>query len=201
VAAGENGDQAVQDRGAVELIVDVGVVYPEAVYPLFAEICDQLVHDEILPGLLGGVDPSLVRPVVVLAKRVLFEALVVGTIGRDRSDTQIAVDLAAAGFELFDLSLGIILAVDDDRLVVFDFGSVSVQGRSDKDAPGRGLGGSFRGDLSDRDDGREAEHGGKDQSGQTLCERGIVCQFSVFFQMNPSFTKSIQIKLKPDRYT
>ena len=117
-------------------VPDVGVVDPQSVYTFSLEACCQLIDDEILPGFLGGVDPLLTGPVVIIAQNILFEALVVGTIGGDRSDTQIGVDLAAAGFELLDLSCSVVLSIDYDRFVVLDLGNISVKCDSDEDTPG-----------------------------------------------------------------
>lgn len=96
VAPAQDGDKAVEDGFSLIIIVDVSVVDPETVDSLCPQTCDKFIDNKILPGLFGDIDPSLILPVRVFPQGVFFEAFVIGTIGGNRADTQVCVDLAAA---------------------------------------------------------------------------------------------------------
>ena len=165
LASSEDVDKAVEDGSAVVFIPDIRVVHPEAVDTLSLEALGQLVDAEVLPGHLGGVDPSLRGPVGVLAQRILFKAVVVGTVGGDGADAQIGIDLAAAGFEPLDLGGGIVLRIDDDLLVVLDLCRAGHLG-ADEDTPFIN-GCCLRGSSGPGDDPDEGDRRGQDQSSQT----------------------------------
>ena len=99
VAPAQDGDKAIEDGFSMIIIIDVSVVDPESVDSLCPQTCDKFIDNKILPGLFGDIDPSLILPVCVFPQSVFFEAFVIGTIGGDRADTQVCVDLAAAGLE------------------------------------------------------------------------------------------------------
>lgn len=167
VASAQDADQTVEDRCAGIFIIDIGVVDPEAVDTFFAQARDQLIDHEILPGFFGYVDPLLVVPVCVVAKYVLFKALVIWTVFFEGADADVGVDLAAAAFELFDLGSGVMLCVDDNGFIVFDFRSVSVQGRADENAPGGRLRGCLDGHFRRRKNGQNAQGCSQEQGRQT----------------------------------
>jgi len=71
VDPGDDIEQALVDRFAVVLVVDIRVVEPEAVAALSADAGDEFIDDKILPGFLGDVHPALIGPVFI-APRVYF---------------------------------------------------------------------------------------------------------------------------------
>lgn len=162
VDPGDDIEQALVDRFAVVLVVDIRVVEPEAVAALSADADDEFIDDKILPGFLGDVHPALIGPVFIAPQGVFFEPLVVGTIGLEAPDAHVGVDLPAAGFELFDLIRIVVLDVDDDRFVVFYSGGISVQGSSDDDSPGR-RGSGMCGQAGKRRGRCQAERTGQQQ--------------------------------------
>ena len=183
-ASSENVDEAVKDTGAGVYIEYIRIVDPESVDALFLEVCSQFVYDEILPYLFGSVDPTLTLPVCVTADRVFLETVVIGTVGGDGTDAQIGINLSPAGFKLFDLGSGIILCIDDDGLVVFDAGSISVQIYTDENAPGRGRGcvSRYRGDGHYHS---KADCRGEKKRQKALLQRSGPSCFVGFTQNNP----------------
>ena len=112
-------------------IVYVYIIYEETVYTLIKDRRCKIIKDKLLPLVLGYVDPSFLRPIVVISKCKIFILVIVRTEILNRTNIEVTENSMSAFLELSNLILCKILSIDNDSVVVLHV--VDVFRRSSKE--------------------------------------------------------------------